>query len=224
MRYPRHHDNEDSHSQLLEEDYELQRYESGNSSGANNHTPSANGSSNEELGLNQADFTNKVSKSTFFIIVAAILLSNFSAAVDTGLSASTHTTVAASFNHTNLQAWPVNAFVLASMIVQPLYGRFSDVMGRKIPYVTASCLFSLGIAASSVAPTWEVLIAARALCGIGSAGVTTMGSVVLTDTVGLSKRGYYQSLNYAVYGGGTALGSACGGSIVELLGWGWIYK
>jgi MFS family permease len=112
------------------------------------------------------------------------------------------------------------------MTMQPLYGRTSDIVGRKIPYCIASATFAAGIILSSFALNWEMLIFARALCGLGSAGVTTMGmkilitvlrnkyeadlltgisgSVVLTDAVGLAKRGYYQSINYAVYGGGAA--------------------
>lgn len=109
------------------------------------------------------------------------------------------------------------------MTVQPLYGRTSDIVGRKAPYCIASALFAAGIVLSSFALNWEMLILARALCGLGSAGVTTMGinssstklntkralnkilgSVVLTDAVGLANRGYYQSINYAVYGGGAA--------------------
>ncbi|KAM6480852.1 major facilitator superfamily domain-containing protein [Trichoderma sp. SZMC 28011] len=151
-------------------------------------------------------------------------LALLSAAVDTGLSASTHTAVASAFRHTNLSSWPVNSFVVASMTVQPLYGRTSDIVGRKAPYCIASALFAAGIVLSSFALNWEMLILARALCGLGSAGVTTMGSVVLTDAVGLANRGYYQSINYAVYGGGAALGSAFGGAIVQQLGWNWVYN
>jgi MFS family permease len=61
------------------------------------------------------------------------------------------------------------------MTVQPLYGRTSDIVGRKAPYCFASALFAAGIVLSSFALNWEMLILARALCGLGSAGVTTMG-------------------------------------------------
>ncbi|KAK2036574.1 MFS general substrate transporter, partial [Colletotrichum somersetense] len=146
------------------------------------------------------------------------------AAIDTGFSASTHAAVASAFNHANLASWPINAFLVASMTMQPLYGRSSDLLGRKIVYVTASSIFVIGLLGSAFSPAWWSLIAARALCGLGSAGITTMGSVLLTDTVGLARRGYYQSLNYAVYGGGSALSSAIGGSIVQNLGWDWVFK
>ena len=61
------------------------------------------------------------------------------------------------------------------MTLQPIYGRLSDYVGRKIPYVIASTCFCIGILFCSVAPSWYALIAARALCGFGSAGVATMG-------------------------------------------------
>lgn len=150
-----------------------------------------------------------------------------STAVDSSLSASSHVAVASGFNRTNLSSWPVNAFLLTSTTFQPLYARVSDHLGRKIPYLTASTLFLIGLLLSANTTVWEGLILGRAISGLGVAGVMTMGmslsllasddskmavvpdgilgSVLLTDVVGLEKRGYYQSMNYVVYGTGSAL-------------------
>ncbi|KAK1242993.1 hypothetical protein MKX08_005805 [Trichoderma sp. CBMAI-0020] len=108
-----------------------------------------------------------------------------------------------------------DSFVFASMTVQTLYGWTSDIVGRKALYCVASAAFA---ALSSFTLNWEILILASALCGLGSAGLLfitvllseceaglstkILGSVVLTDAVGLANRGYYQSINYIVYGGG----------------------
>lgn len=62
----------------------------------------------------------------------------------------------------------------------------------------------MGIVCSAFAPSWAFLIFARSMCGLGVAGVMTMGSVVLTDVVGVERRGYYQSINYVNYGMGSA--------------------
>ncbi|KAK4071856.1 hypothetical protein Trihar35433_3920 [Trichoderma harzianum] len=215
---------EESRQGLLQ-DQECEEFELNDNS--QDSTSSSSSRYDHESKKNQPDDKGPryhLSSSRLALLVIAILMSNFSAAVDTGLSASTHTAVASAFRHTNLSSWPVNSFVVASMTVQPLYGRASDIVGRKAPYCIASALFAAGIVLSSFALNWEMLILARALCGLGSAGVTTMGSVVLTDAVGLANRGYYQSINYAVYGGGAALGSAFGGAIVQQLGWDWVYK
>jgi MFS family permease len=126
-------------------------------------------------------------------------------AVDSSLSAASHVAIASAFNKTNLSAWPVNAFLLTSMSTQPLYARVSDHVGRKAPYLFASTVFAIGMMLSATAPSWSTLIAARATCGIGVGGLMTMGSVILTDMVGVQKRGYYQSMNYVVYGAGSAL-------------------
>ncbi|RDW63728.1 hypothetical protein BP6252_11273 [Coleophoma cylindrospora] len=164
------------------------------------------------------------SKFQFVVIIAAILMSNFSTAFDASLSASTHVAVASAFNRTNVSTWPVNVFYITSMTTQPIYARVSDHIGRKIPYLVASATFLFGLVLSANAFSWVTLVIARAICGLGIAGVMAMGSIILTDAVGVGKRGYYQSVNYVTYGSGSAIGSGIGGLLVQRFGWAWVYK
>lgn len=90
------------------------------------------------------------------------------------------------------------------MVVQPVYARISDHLGRRIPYLFACRLFGIGMIWSAISSNWAGLIAARAFCGLGVGGLVIMSSVLLTDAVGLERRGYYQSINYSVYGTGSA--------------------
>ncbi|KAL4811853.1 hypothetical protein BDW67DRAFT_179237 [Aspergillus spinulosporus] len=89
----------------------------------------------------EAPSQNHLPSAHKLILVAAILVSNLSTAVDSSLSASAHVAVASAFNRTSLSSWPVNAFLLMSTTFQPLYARVSDYLGRRIPYLTASALF-----------------------------------------------------------------------------------
>ncbi|KJK76302.1 hypothetical protein H634G_08362 [Metarhizium anisopliae BRIP 53293] len=145
-------------------------------------------------------------------------------AVDASLSSSAHVAVASHFNRTNVSTWPVTAFLVCSITVQPLYASLSDCIGRKTIYLSCAALFLLGIGLAAVAPSWTCLILARCVCGLASSGLTIMGSVVLTDLVGVKKRGYYQSMNYVNFGSASALGSVSGGTIVDRFGWSWLYK
>ncbi|KAK9444851.1 major facilitator superfamily transporter [Metarhizium brunneum] len=160
----------------------------------------------------------------FYLSIAAILVSNFMTAVDASLSSSAHVAVASHFNRTNVSTWPVTAFLVCSITVQPLYASLSDCIGRKAIYLSCAALFLLGIGLAAAAPSWTCLILARCVCGLASSGLTIMGSVVLTDLVGVKKRGYYQSMNYVNFGSASALGSVSGGTIVDRFGWSWLYK
>jgi MFS family permease len=99
--------------------------------------------------------------------------------VDSSLSASAHVSIGSEFNKTNVSTWPVNAFLVASMISQPIYPRLSDHVGRKIPFLAASVFFNSGLLLSCSASTWNALIFARAISGLGVGGLMTMGMIKL---------------------------------------------
>ncbi|KAK1633996.1 hypothetical protein BDP81DRAFT_451935 [Colletotrichum phormii] len=170
----------------------------------------------------------------FYLSIAAILVSNFVTAVDSGLSSSSHLAIASHFDKTKVSTWPVNAFLVCSITVQPLYVTLFNCIGRRIIYTSTAFLFLVGSCLAAFTTSWTGLILARGVCGLAVAGLTTVanpwpannpkGSIVLTDIVGLKNRGHYQSLNYINYGAGSALGSISGGAIVEYFGWSYVYR
>ncbi|KAL6808556.1 major facilitator superfamily domain-containing protein [Trichoderma camerunense] len=162
-------------------------------------------------------------KTRLYAAIAAILVSNFMTALDSSFSSSAHVAIASHFHKTNVASWPVTAFLICSITTQPLYASLSDFIGRRIIFLSCATLFLVGITLSVIAPSWVFLILARCICGLAASGLMVMGSVVLTDMVGVKKRGYYQSINYVNFGTGSALGSVAGGAIVERFGWRWLY-
>ncbi|KAJ5950852.1 uncharacterized protein N7479_009265 [Penicillium vulpinum] len=124
----------------------------------------------------EAPSKRHLSKSHTIILVA-----------DSSLSASSHVAVASAFSRTNLSSWPVNAFLLMSTTFQPLYARVSDHLGRKIPYLTASVLFLSGLVVCANTDIWAGLIFGRAVSGLGTAGVMTMGTHIL-NTIVMARR------------------------------------
>ncbi|KAK4049022.1 hypothetical protein OIV83_004383 [Microbotryomycetes sp. JL201] len=108
---------------------------------------------------------------------------------------------------------------ILSTSFQPLYGRFSDIFGRKSATLFASAIFMLGSLACGLSRTFPQLIAARAFAGIGGGGLTTMSSIVTSDLIPLRKRGVYQGLGNVVYAGGAAIGGPLGGWLGDTIGW-----
>lgn len=90
------------------------------------------------------------------------------------------------------------SYLMTQTAFQPLYGRFSDIFGRKAATLFASVVFLLGSLACGLSRTFPQLIAARAFAGIGGGGLTTMSSIVTSDLIPLRKRGVYQGLGNVV--------------------------
>lgn len=95
--------------------------------------------------------------------------------MDSSLSSSAHLAIASHFNKTNVSTWPVNAFLVCSITVQPLCASLSDSIGRRIIYLASTWLFLLGTLGAAFAPSWTGLILARGVCGLAAAGMMTMG-------------------------------------------------
>jgi MFS family permease len=96
-------------------------------------------------------------------------------ALDSSLSASTHVAIATTFSRANVATWPVNSFLVCSLITQPLYARMSDDIGRKLPYASAVATFTFATALTLIGTSWRWLLLTRALCGVGIGGMLAMG-------------------------------------------------
>ncbi|RPB27224.1 MFS general substrate transporter [Terfezia boudieri ATCC MYA-4762] len=168
-------------------------------------------------------FLTGISEKEFWFIFTGILIVNFVGAFDSTIMASTHTSVTSAFNSSNSASWLSTSFLLASTSFQPIYGRASDVIGRRIPFVVALVLFTSGTLWCATAQSIGSFIAARALCGVGCGGVWTMGAIVLSDIVPIEIRGTYQSWNNLTYGLGSMMGAALGGFMADQLGWRWAF-
>lgn len=112
-------------------------------------------------------------------------------------------------------------YFLTLTTFQPLYGKLSDIFGRKPTLLFAYAVFGLGCLLCGVSRTMGELIAARGFAGIGGGGMTTVTSILLSDIIPLRERGTWQGYLNIIFATGAALGAPLGGVFADDIGWRW---
>jgi MFS family permease len=118
--------------------------------------------------------------------------------------------------HTNSQG---TAYLWSNVTFTPLYGRLSDLIGRRGAYLQALVLFTLGTILCGCAPNFTTLVFARFVAGMGGGGMGTVASVLIGEHFPPADRGFYQGLSFAVFGAGMGLGGPIGGWLTQNFGW-----
>lgn len=160
-----------------------------------------------------------VSPARFWLIFIGVMMGYLIGFFDSTLMASSHPVITSYFHAANAASWLSTAFLLTSTAFLPLFGRVSDVFGRKAVYIFSITMFFLTTAWCGLAQSIGSFIAARALCGMGAGGVFSMGQVISSDLVRIEYRGVYQSYINLCLGIGSCLGLAFGGLLCDSIGW-----
>ncbi|MBO0868013.1 MAG: MFS transporter [Micromonosporaceae bacterium] len=157
------------------------------------------------------------------------MMAMFLAALDQTIVATAMRVIADDLNGFSLQAWATTAFLITSTISTPLYGKLSDMYGRK-PYILFSIgIFILGSALCGLSRSMYELAAFRAIQGIGAGGLFSLALAIIGDLVPPRERARYQGYFLAVFGTSSVLGPVLGGffagtaSILGVSGWRWIF-
>ncbi|KAK3998131.1 putative amino acid transporter [Cladorrhinum sp. PSN332] len=159
----------------------------------------------------------------FWWIETALWANVFLSGFDGTITASTYAAISSDFDAANNAAWLTTSYLITSTAFQPLYGRFSDMFGRRICFFISTFTFMIGCFGCSVAQSMLTLDIMRAVTGFGGGGLITMATVINSDMIPFRQRGMYQAMQNILVGLGAVLGASLGGVIAESIGWRWCF-
>ena len=157
------------------------------------------------------------------VIIGALLLGMLLAALDQTIVATALPTIAGDLHGLSDLSWVVTAYILASTVSTPLWGKLGDLYGRKLFFQAAIVIFLIGSALSGLSTSMIELVAFRAIQGIGGGGLMVGAQAIVGDVVAPRDRGRYQGIFGAVFGVTSVLGPLIGGFFVENLSWRWVF-
>ncbi|MGW0039588.1 MDR family MFS transporter [Gordonia sp. NPDC003376] len=162
-------------------------------------------------------------------VMAGLMIGMFLAALDQTIVSTAIRTIADDLHGYDMQAWVTTAYLVTSTIVTPLYGKLSDIYGRKPFFLLAISIFVVGSLLCSMATSMYMLAGFRALQGLGAGGLFTLALTTIGDIVPPRERAKYQGYFLAVFGTSSVLGPVLGGffagqsSILWISGWRWVF-
>jgi len=162
-------------------------------------------------------------------ILVGLMMGMFLAALDQTIVSSAMRVIADDLHDLSGQAWVVTAYLITSTIVTPLYGKLSDIYGRKGFFTAAIVIFVFGSILSAFATSMPMLAGFRAVQGLGAGGLFSLALAIIGDIVPPRERAKYQGYFLAVFGTSSVLGPVVGGffagqaTILGVTGWRWVF-
>ncbi|KAI0104481.1 MFS general substrate transporter [Daldinia grandis] len=160
----------------------------------------------------------------YFVWIEMAIMSNvFLYGFDGTITAATYAVISSEFDATNTASWLTTSYLITSTAFQPLYGRVSDIFGRRICFFISTITFAVGCLGCGLANDIVLLDCMRALAGFGGGGLMTMATIVNSDMIPFRRRGMYQAMQNGIFGFGAICGASFGGSIADTIGWRWCF-
>lgn len=172
---------------------------------------------------NAADAPPAFTHEQILRVVTGILLCILLAAIDQTVVVPAVPSIAAELNGFSHLSWIITAYLLTSTIATPIYGKLSDIYGRRALLLPAIVLFVFASMLCGFAQTLMQLIAARALQGLGGAGLMAMAQAAIADVVSPRERGRYQGYMAGTWGVASVAGPILGGWMTDVASWRWIF-
>jgi EmrB/QacA subfamily drug resistance transporter len=162
-------------------------------------------------------------------ILGGLLIGMFLAALDQTVVSTAIKTIGNDLNGLSAQAWVTTAFLITSSISTPLWGKLSDIFGRKRLFMLSIVIFVLGSALCGLSRSMYELAAFRGFQGIGAGGIMPLALAVIADIIPPRQRARYQGYMMATFASSSVLGPVLGGllagqrSVLGIAGWRWIF-
>ncbi|KAF7975434.1 hypothetical protein HWV62_9563 [Athelia sp. TMB] len=169
------------------------------------------------------DQTNLLPFKTIITVFLGLALCVVVSSLDSVVVATALPTISADLDAGSVISWVPSAYFLASTAFQPIYGRLSDIFGRKATLCFAMSVFVLGSLAAGFSRNIVELIIFRGVAGAGGGAILPVAQIIMSDIVSLQDRGKYQGIIGSVVAIANGIGPPLGGALAEKVGWKWCF-
>jgi EmrB/QacA subfamily drug resistance transporter len=156
-------------------------------------------------------------------VFVGIMLSIFLAAIESTVVATAMPTVVTSLGGIRIYSWVFSGFLLTQTVTMPLWGRFSDLYGRRPIYLVGLATFLAGSALSGASQNMVQLILFRMVQGLGAGALMTLGYTIIGELYGLERRARMQGYISSVWGLASLMGPWAGGVLTDHVSWRWVF-
>ena len=156
-------------------------------------------------------------------MLSGTMLGMFLGAIDQTIVATALPAMAGELHGMEYMSWVVSAYLLTSTASTPIYGKLSDLYGRRLLFIAAIAIFLLGSVICALAPNMTLLIGGRAIQGLGGGGLISLAQTIVADLVPPRERARYQAYFSTVWTVATLGGPVLGGFLVDVASWRWVY-
>jgi EmrB/QacA subfamily drug resistance transporter len=157
------------------------------------------------------------------LVTLGVMLSIVLAAMESTVVATAMPTVVRSLGGLDIYSWVFSSFLLTSTVTMPLWGRVSDLLGRRRPYLIGLVIFLVGSALSGLSGTMWQLVMFRAIQGLGAGCLLPIGMTIIADLYGLERRARMQGYFSGMWGGASLAGPLIGGLLADHVSWRWAF-
>src|SRR5690348_5732949 len=164
-----------------------------------------------------------LSRQRLIMVLIGVMLGMLLAALDQTVVGTALPHIVANLGGLDHYAWVATSYLLASTVSIPLYGKLSDIYGRRTFFIGGMVIFLIGSALSGTSQDMTQLIIYRAIQGLGAGALMPLAIAIIGDIFPPSERGKWQGLITAVFGLATIVGPIIGGSITDNWGWRWVF-
>ncbi|KAF9558590.1 member of the major facilitator superfamily, partial [Agrocybe pediades] len=165
----------------------------------------------------------KPRKKSHLTFVIPMAVGIFLGAMDQTIVVSSYASIGSDLKQLQNTSWIATSYLLTITSVQPLYGKLSDIFGRKACLLFAYVVFAIGCLLCGLSQNMTQLIASRAIAGVGGGGMQTVVSIIMSDVVPLRERGTWQGVLNIVFATGNSVGASLGGYLADTIGWRWSF-
>jgi EmrB/QacA subfamily drug resistance transporter len=165
----------------------------------------------------------EATKRHILLVFAGLMVTMLLASLDQTIFSTALPTIVGELNGVDHMLWVTTAYILASTIMLPVYGKLGDLIGRKGLFIGAIGLFIVGSVVGGLAPDMTWLIIGRAVQGLGGGGLMILSQAIIADVIPARERGKYMGIMGGVFALSSVAGPLLGGWFTEGIGWRWAF-